>query len=98
MVELLKQPASSPFPVGREIVSNWAGTTGKMEDIEVGDIPRFEAELLAYVRPQYPEIMHTPATADPPSAEPAPVRGDLRMPGSASRKARYVFSSCICGV
>ena len=27
LVELLKQPAASPFPVGREIVSIWAGTT-----------------------------------------------------------------------
>src|SRR6476620_1526920 len=42
MVELLKQPASSPFPVGREIVSIWAGTTGKMDDIAVPDIRRFE--------------------------------------------------------
>src|ERR1700712_2052234 len=28
LVELLKQPSASPFPVGREIVSIWAGTTG----------------------------------------------------------------------
>src|SRR6201747_1304557 len=43
MVELLKQPASSPFPVGREIVSIWAGTTGEMDDVEVSVIRRLGA-------------------------------------------------------
>jgi F-type H+-transporting ATPase subunit alpha len=49
LVELLKQPAASPFPVGREIVSIWAGTNGKLDDIEVGDVRRYEAELLDYI-------------------------------------------------
>src|SRR5690348_471367 len=49
LVELLKQPASSPFPVGHEIVSIWAGTNGKLDDIEVRDIRRFENELLDYI-------------------------------------------------
>jgi F-type H+-transporting ATPase subunit alpha len=63
MVELLKQPASSPFPVGREIVSIWAGTTGKMDDIPVEDIRRFETELLDYVAHNAPELFDTLATA-----------------------------------
>jgi F-type H+-transporting ATPase subunit alpha len=50
LVELLKQPAASPFPVGREIVSIWAGTTGKLDDIEVSDVRRFEQELLDYIQ------------------------------------------------
>src|SRR3954453_9710827 len=49
LVELLKQPAASPFPVGREIVSIWAGTNGKLDDIEVTDVRRFESELLDYI-------------------------------------------------
>jgi F-type H+-transporting ATPase subunit alpha len=49
LVELLKQPAASPFPVGREIVSIWAGTNGKLDDIEVGDVRRYETELLDYI-------------------------------------------------
>ena len=49
LVELLKQPAASPFPVGREIVSVWAGTNGKLDDVDVADVRRFEAELLDYV-------------------------------------------------
>ena len=63
MVELLKQPASSPFPVGREIVSIWAGTTGKMDDIAVPDIRRFETELLEYVSHNSPDLFDTLANA-----------------------------------
>jgi F-type H+/Na+-transporting ATPase subunit alpha len=63
MVELLKQPASSPFPVGREIVSIWAGTTGKMDDVDIADIRRFETELLDYVGHSSPELFDTLANA-----------------------------------
>jgi F-type H+-transporting ATPase subunit alpha len=49
LVELLKQPASSPFEVGREITSIWAGTSGQLDDIAVSDIRRFERELLDYI-------------------------------------------------
>jgi F-type H+-transporting ATPase subunit alpha len=63
MVELLKQPASSPFPAGREIVSIWAGTTGKLDDVAVEDIRRFESEMLDYVGHTAPELFDTLATA-----------------------------------
>src|SRR6201995_4038054 len=63
LVELLKQPASSPFPVGREIVSIWTGTTGKLDDVEVSDIRRFERELLEYVNHNAPQLFNTLANA-----------------------------------
>jgi F-type H+-transporting ATPase subunit alpha len=63
LVELLKQPASSPFPVGHEIVSVWAGTTGKLDDVAVADIRRFEAEFLDYVGRTNTEIFETLANA-----------------------------------
>jgi F-type H+-transporting ATPase subunit alpha len=63
LVELLKQPASSPFPVGREIASIWAGTTGKLDDVEVGDIRRFESEFLDYINHQAPELFEALAGA-----------------------------------
>src|SRR5439155_12960739 len=50
LVELLKQPAASPFPVGREIVSVWAGTSGQLDDVAVDDIRRFESEFLDYIQ------------------------------------------------
>jgi F-type H+/Na+-transporting ATPase subunit alpha len=62
LVELLKQPASSPFPVGRETLSIWAGTTGKLDDIDVADIRRFETELLDHVGHTKPDLYETLAT------------------------------------
>jgi F-type H+/Na+-transporting ATPase subunit alpha len=49
MVELLKQPQYSPYPVERQVVSLWAGTSGQLDDVPVADIRRFEAEFLDYV-------------------------------------------------
>jgi len=56
LVELLKQPASSPFPPEREVVSVWAGTTGKLDDLEVADVRPFEAALHEYIAHNKPEI------------------------------------------
>jgi F-type H+-transporting ATPase subunit alpha len=50
LVELLKQPQYSPFPVEEEVVSIWAGTTGQLDDVPVEDIRRFESEFLDYLR------------------------------------------------
>jgi F-type H+/Na+-transporting ATPase subunit alpha len=50
LVELLKQPNESPFSVEEEVVSVWAGTEGKLDDVAVGDIRRFESEFLQHLR------------------------------------------------
>ena len=50
MVELLKQAQYQPMPTEDQVVSVWAGTTGKMDDVPVDDIRRFETELLEYLR------------------------------------------------
>ncbi|MBO2448165.1 F0F1 ATP synthase subunit alpha [Actinomadura barringtoniae] len=49
LVELLKQPQFSPYPVEQQVVSVWAGTTGELDEIPVEDVKRFEAEFLDYV-------------------------------------------------
>ncbi|WP_131740025.1 F0F1 ATP synthase subunit alpha [Actinomadura roseirufa] len=49
LVELLKQPQGSPFPVEKEVVSVWAGTSGELDDVPVADIRRFEQEFLDHV-------------------------------------------------
>ena len=46
LVELLKQPQYSPYPVEEEVVSIWAGTNGYLDDVPVEDIGRFESEFL----------------------------------------------------
>ena len=49
MVELLKQGQYSPYSLERQIVSIWAGTSGKLDDVAVADIRRFESELLDFI-------------------------------------------------
>jgi F-type H+-transporting ATPase subunit alpha len=49
LVELLKQGQYSPFPVEREVVSLWLGTTGKLDKVPVPDVRRFETEFLDFV-------------------------------------------------
>jgi F-type H+-transporting ATPase subunit alpha len=50
LVELLKQPQYAPFPVEEQVVSIWAGTTGQLDDVQVEDIRRFEAQFVDYLR------------------------------------------------
>jgi F-type H+-transporting ATPase subunit alpha len=49
LTELLRQPQYSPFPVEKQVVSIWAGTNGKLDEVPVDDILRFEAELHDYL-------------------------------------------------
>jgi F-type H+/Na+-transporting ATPase subunit alpha len=49
LVELLKQGQYSPYPVEREVVSLWLGTTGKLDRVPVADVRRFETEFLDFV-------------------------------------------------
>ncbi|MEY9215434.1 F0F1 ATP synthase subunit alpha [Thermobifida halotolerans] len=57
LMELLKQGQYSPFPVEEEVVSIWAGTTGKLDDVPVEDIRRFESEFLGYLRREQGKIL-----------------------------------------
>lgn len=50
LTELLKQPQYSPFAVEDQVASVWAGTKGKLDDVEVEDVKRFESELLDHLR------------------------------------------------
>jgi F-type H+-transporting ATPase subunit alpha len=45
LVELLKQPQYSPFPVERQVVSVWIGNAGYLDDVPVEDVRRFETEF-----------------------------------------------------
>ncbi|MBF0722713.1 F0F1 ATP synthase subunit alpha [Sanguibacter inulinus] len=50
LLELLKQPQYSPYPVEDQVASIWAGTKGKLDDVPVDDVRRFEAELIDHLR------------------------------------------------
>jgi F-type H+-transporting ATPase subunit alpha len=59
LVELLKQPQYSPYPVEEQVVSIWAGATGKLDDVPVEDVGRFESEFLDYLRRDQSGILTT---------------------------------------
>jgi F-type H+-transporting ATPase subunit alpha len=50
LVELLKQPQNSPMPVEEQVVVVFAGTKGYLDSLPVGDVIRFETELLEHMR------------------------------------------------
>jgi F-type H+-transporting ATPase subunit alpha len=50
LMELLKQPQYSPYPVEDQTVSIWAGTSGKLDEVPVEDVLRFESEFLDYLK------------------------------------------------
>ncbi|MGO9218822.1 MAG: F0F1 ATP synthase subunit alpha [Streptosporangiaceae bacterium] len=56
LVELLKQPQYSPYPVERQVVSLWTGTNGYLDDVPLDDVGRFEREFLDYVHRERPGI------------------------------------------
>jgi F-type H+/Na+-transporting ATPase subunit alpha len=57
LVELLKQSNYSPYPVQEQVVSVWAGTEGKLDDIPVGEVRRFESEFLQYLRHKHEGVL-----------------------------------------
>ncbi|SNT45037.1 F-type H+-transporting ATPase subunit alpha [Streptosporangium subroseum] len=68
LVELLKQAQYSPFPVEKQVVSVWAGTTGELDDVPVEDIRRFETEFLDHLSREnkgiFDSIRETKALSD----------------------------------
>jgi F-type H+-transporting ATPase subunit alpha len=59
LVELLKQPQYAPFPMEEEVVSVWSGTTGKLDDVPLEDIRRFEREFLDYLKRDHGAVLTT---------------------------------------
>jgi F-type H+-transporting ATPase subunit alpha len=57
LVELLKQPLNSPMVVQEQVVAIFAGTNGYLDDIPVGDVKRFESELLEAFRTRYRDLL-----------------------------------------
>ena len=50
LTELLRQPQYSPYPVEDQVVSIWAGINGKLDEVPVRDVLRFERELLDHLK------------------------------------------------
>ncbi|MEV6629259.1 F0F1 ATP synthase subunit alpha [Actinoplanes sp. NPDC051470] len=57
LVELLKQPQYSPYSVVEEVLVIWAGTTGQLDDIPVGDVRRFEGEMIEWFKRHRSDVL-----------------------------------------
>jgi F-type H+/Na+-transporting ATPase subunit alpha len=57
LMELLKQPQYSPYPMEDQAVSIWAGTTGKLDVVPVEDVARFEREFIDYVKREHGGVL-----------------------------------------
>jgi F-type H+-transporting ATPase subunit alpha len=64
LVELLKQGHSAPVPVEEEVVAVWAGTAGKLDDVPIAEIARFESEFLQHLRHANPGVLAAIADGD----------------------------------
>jgi F-type H+/Na+-transporting ATPase subunit alpha len=56
-VEVLKQPQYEPVPVAEQVVIIWAVGNGKLDDVEVADVRRFDVDLREYVRSRHSDII-----------------------------------------
>lgn len=56
MVEILKQPPYSPLPVENQVAIIYAGNRGYLDDIDVSEVTRFEAQLYPFLEAKYPEV------------------------------------------
>lgn len=56
-LELLKQGVNQPLPVEKQVVAIYTVTRGHLDELPVQDVRRFEAEFLAYLDSNRPEIL-----------------------------------------
>ena len=57
LTELLKQKQYSPMPFEEQTASIFAGTNGYLDNIPVGDVTRFEQEMVHFLRNSHPEVL-----------------------------------------
>jgi F-type H+-transporting ATPase subunit alpha len=57
LTELLKQGQYSPVPVEEQVIVIFAGVRGFLDQIKVGDIGRFEADLLRLIRGKHADVL-----------------------------------------
>ena len=50
IMELFKQGQYQPFAVEQQVVSLWAVQNGKVDDVPIDDVSRFETEFLDYIK------------------------------------------------
>ena len=59
ITEILKQAQYNPLPEPLQILSMWTVTTGKLDNIPVDKIQKFESEFHNFVVRKHPDIIKT---------------------------------------
>ena len=59
LTELLKQGINSPMSVQEQVVSIFAGTSGRLDGVPIEDVPRFEAGLLEFARSRHGDLLRS---------------------------------------
>jgi F-type H+-transporting ATPase subunit alpha len=57
LTEILKQDQYVPLPVEKQVLSLYVATSGQMDAVPVGEVRRFERELLQFVETSQPAIL-----------------------------------------
>jgi F-type H+-transporting ATPase subunit alpha len=57
LVEILKQPQYQPMAVEKQVLIIWAATSGKLDEIPVDQVRRFEADFLRFVEASHPTTL-----------------------------------------
>ncbi len=65
LTELLKQPQYAPLTNAEQVMVIYAGTKGFLDPIDVKDVSRFEAGLLAHLRAQNADLLDEITKNDP---------------------------------
>ncbi len=92
LVELLKQGQYQPLDVALQVASIFAGTKGHLDDLDVGDVGRFERELHQWLRESRAALLDKIRSAnskqleDRPGKEPGEVYLELADAMKAFKK------------
>ncbi len=65
LTELMKQPQYSPLSNAEIVVAIFAGTNGYLDKLPLGDVKRFENELLAHMHAKNSDVMDWITNEDP---------------------------------
>ena len=59
LVEILKQGQYVPLPVERQVLILYAATNGYVDQVDVGNLKRYESELFRFIETRKPEVFKT---------------------------------------
>ncbi len=56
LMEIMKQPQYSPWPLGHQVILFWAATNGYLDPIAIADIQRFQSELVKFIDSSHKDV------------------------------------------